>query len=91
MRTYLDPTGELEPTARNPLGKPRSLNGLTLGLLDISKAKGDIFLDRIDRSFSDRGVSVKRYKKPTFARPAPIDLIQEMSTSVDVVIEGLAD
>lgn len=91
MQTFLDPTGELEPVSRVPLSKLNTLEGKTLGLLDISKAKGDIFLDRLDQIFSDSGVSVKRYKKPTFARPAPIELIQEMSSAVDVVIEGLAD
>ncbi len=87
----LDPTGELEPTLREPLGKPNSLAGLTLGLLDISKAKGDVFLDRLETLFSEKGVMVRRFKKPTFARPAPTELIQEVATTVDVVIEGLAD
>jgi len=91
MRTFLDPTGELEPVARIPLEKPDSLEGKTLGLLDISKAKGDVFLDRLEHIFSDAGVSVRRFKKPTFARPAPLDLIRDMSVSIDVVIEGLAD
>jgi len=87
----LDPTGELEPSFRQPLGKPNSLVGLTLGLLDISKAKGDVFLNRLESLFIEQGVTVKRFKKPTFARPAPTELLQEIATSVDVVIEGLAD
>ena len=87
----LDPTGELEPSFRQPLCKPNSLEGLTLGLLDISKAKGDVFLDRLETLFTEKGVSVRRYKKPTFARPAPTALLQEIATEVDVVIEGLAD
>ena len=91
MRTFLDPTGELEPIARMPLEKLNSLEGKTLGLLDISKAKGDVFLDRLEQIFSDTGVKVQRFKKPTFARPAPVGLIRDMSESIDVVIEGLAD
>ena len=87
----LDRTGELEPSFRQPLGKPNSLEGLTLGLLDISKAKGDVFLDRLETLFTEKGVAVRRYKKPTFARPAPTELLQEIATNVDVVIEGLAD
>mgnify|MGYP005999451427 FL=1 len=87
----LDPTGELEPSFRQPLAKPNSLEGLTLGLLDISKAKGNVFLDRLETLFSEKGVAVRRYKKPTFARPAPTELLQDISTNVDVVIEGLAD
>ena len=45
MTTLIDPTGELEPIDRQPLGKPDTLSGMTLGLLDISKARGDVFLD----------------------------------------------
>ena len=89
--TLLDPTGELDPVERQPLSKPASLDGLTLGLLDISKARGNIFLDRLDTLFTERGTTVKRYKKPTFTRPAPVALIQQMATEVDVVVEGLAD
>jgi len=89
--TLLDPTGELDPILRQPLAKPASLAGLTLGLLDISKARGDVFLDRLDALFTARGITVKRYKKPTFTKPAPLTLIQQMAAEVDIAIEGLAD
>ncbi len=87
----LDPTGELQPIERYPIKKVKSLSGLKLALLDISKARGDVFLDRLDGLFSEAGATVFRYKKPTFARPAPIGLIQEIVGNVDAVIEGLAD
>ena len=48
MQSLLDPTGEIEPVIRSPIAKPDTLEGKTLGLLDISKAKGDIFLDRLE-------------------------------------------
>ena len=89
--TLLDPTGELEPVHRQPLPKPRTLDGRTVGLLDISKARGDVFLDRLATLLGDRGIQVKRYKKPTFTRPAPLPLIQQIASEVDVVVEGLAD
>ena len=87
----LDPTAELSATSRQPLPTPESLVGLTIGLLDISKAKGDIFLDRIDAQFQQRGLKTRRFKKPTFARPAPVELLQQMVSQCDVVVEGLAD
>jgi hypothetical protein len=34
---------------------------------------------------------VLRYRKPTFARPAPVDLRHEIATHCEVVIEALAD
>jgi hypothetical protein len=87
----LDPTGELSPAQRQPLSKPASLAGLTVGLLDISKARGDVFLDRLEILFQSRGVKTLRFKKPTFTKPAPIPLIQEIAGKVDVVVEALAD
>ena len=89
--TLLDPTSEQAPTKRPRKLPPASLAGATVGLLDISKARGDIFLDRLEELLRDKGIQVKRYKKPTFTRPAPVDLGQKIASEVDVVIEGLAD
>jgi hypothetical protein len=87
----LDPTAELEPVQREPLPRPESLTGLTVGLLDISKARGDVFLDRLEEQLRDQGITTRRYKKPTFARVAPMHLQQQIATECDVVIEALAD
>ena len=86
-----DPTGEFAPLLRAPLAKPATLAGLTIGLLDISKSRGDVFLDQLDQLLTGEGLTVKRYKKPTFTRPAPVELLQQIATDCDVVIEGLAD
>jgi hypothetical protein len=90
-RVYVDPTGEVASAKRERLERPATLNGLTVGLLDISKAKGDIFLDRIAQKLEGIGAKVERYAKPTFTRVAPMDLKQLISTQCDVVIEALAD
>ncbi len=87
----LDPTAEHSPERRERLPRPRDLDGLTIGLLDISKARGDIFLDEIENLFTERGIRVERFMKPTFARVAPTELKEEISTRCDVVIEALAD
>jgi hypothetical protein len=91
MTTLLDPTGELSPVTRARAARPASLDGLTVGLLDISKARGNIFLDRVASTLEARGHTVVRFAKPTFTKPAPIDLRHEISTTCDVVIEALAD
>ncbi len=87
----LDPTSELTPKKLGRLPRPASLEGMTIGLLDIAKARGDIFLDRLDFHLQKRSLAVKRYQKPTFARVAPTDLKQKISSECDVVIEALAD
>jgi len=87
----MDPTSELSPEAREPLPRPTSLDGLTVGLLDISKARGDVFIDRIEDLLGQRGIKTRRYKKPTFTRIAPVELKQQIATECDVVVESLAD
>ena len=90
-RVYLDPTSERAPVNRERIARPASLDGLTIGLLDISKARGDVFLDRLDVRLRERGLQVERFRKPTFAKPAPLDLRHQIATTCNVVIEALAD
>jgi hypothetical protein len=89
--TLLDPTGEQSPPQRERVPRPASLAGLTIGLLDIAKARGDVFLNRIEQHLVEQGLVVKRFRKPTFTRVAPIGLKQEITTQCQVVIEALAD
>jgi hypothetical protein len=87
----LDPTSERRPGTRARIARPARLDGLTVGLLDISKPRGNVFLDRVESLLHARGLVVRRYAKPTFTKPAPIDLRQEIATHCDVIIEALAD
>ncbi len=91
IRTILDPTGERSVAERQRLARPASLSGLTVGLLDISKPRGDVFLNRIEERLVAAGADVKRYRKPTFTKPAPVDLRHQISVECQVVIEALAD
>ncbi len=91
MTIVLDPTAGQPAVAIETVPRPASLEGLTVALLDISKARGDIFLDRVDERLTGLGIATKRFKKPTFAKPAPVDLRHEIATSCDAVIEALAD
>ena len=91
VRFVLDPTSEQNPSQRQILARPSSLKGLTVGLLDISKARGDVFLDQLEHRLVSVGASVKRFRKPTFTKPAPVDLRHEIAISCNVVIEALAD
>jgi hypothetical protein len=91
VTTVLDPTAERAPATRKRAPRPRRLDGLTIGLLDISKPRGNVFLERVEEQLRRRGWRVRRYAKPTFTKPAPIDLRQEIAVHCDVVIEALAD
>ena len=87
----LDPTSERTPQVRPRLPRPATLEGLTIGLLDISKPRGDVFLDEIEAGLSKLGLRVKRFQTPTVARVVPPDMEREIARECDVVIEALAD
>jgi len=91
MTALLDPTSERSPTIRPRLGRPDRLDGLVVGIVDISKPRGDVFLDQLDARLQERGIATRRYMKPTMTRPAPLALRQQIGTEVQVVIQGLAD
>lgn len=92
MTTVLDPTSEKQVSERTRVDRPESLDGKVVGLLDISKPRGDVFLDELERGLRQAGVAdVIRFSKPTYTKPAPIDLRHEISTKCDLVIEALAD
>ena len=90
-RVLLDPTSERSPAIRERLPRLDSLEGKTVGLLDISKARGDLFLDRLEQRLRERGAETLRFKKPTFTKPAPLDLRQQIAVQCDAFIEALAD
>jgi len=87
----LDPTAELAPAQRPRLARPASLQGKVVGLLDISKPRGNVFLDQIEVQLAAMGIEVRRYSKPTFTRIAPTPLKQQIAAEVDLLVEGLAD
>jgi len=89
--SLLDPTGEREAVEQARLSRPQSLDGLTVGVLDISKVRGDVFVEEIANLLEEKGIAVKRYRKPTVARTAPKEIEQAIVEEVDVVVEGLAD
>ena len=91
MTAILDPTAERAPTARPAAARPKAFDGLTVGLLDISKPRGDYFMIKLGEALGQAGIAVRHYQKPTFTKPAPTALRQEIAEACDLVVEGLAD
>jgi hypothetical protein len=89
---FMDPTDSVA-VPRKTAARLGSLDGKVITLLDISKAKGDHLLDRVEELIRERAnpKAIIRKKKPTFARPAPEDLRAEILKTSDAVIEALAD
>ena len=87
----MDPTSEMTPEVRARLQPPADVNGLTVALLDIGKARGNVFLDRIQSGLEQRGLNVERYAKPTNTKVAPTALNQQIAERCDLVVEALSD
>ncbi len=92
MTTILDPTDERSPVERQISERSGNLAGI-IGLLDISKPRGNVMLDELEKLLASRApdVAVRRYTKPTFAKPCPDALRHEIRDECDMVIEALAD
>jgi len=91
MTTLLDPTAERSSINRPRRAPPASLDGVTVALLDIGKARGDVFLDKLEAMLGERGIKAKRYRKPTNTRVAPTPLKQQIAAECGVVVEALSD
>lgn len=92
--TLINPLDETIREQRKAAPKLGTLSGKTIGLLDISKPGGSVFLDRLESLLRERyGVaSVVRAMKPTFTKPAPETVIEQLlAARCDAVIEALAD
>ncbi len=90
--TLLDPTNEDIPVARQITPRPKSITG-KVAFLDIAKRRSDEFLDRLQEAIEQRlpQIEINRYQKPTFSKPAPADLRQQIKEINDFVVIGLAD
>ena len=89
----LDPTSQADQSSKAFATRLDSLSGTTIGLLDINKAKGVFFLDRLEEILREQyGVKeVLRRTKLTPGRPAAEAIQQELQEKCDAVIEALSD
>lgn len=92
MTTILDPTNESVPVARQITPRIGEIKGV-IGLMDIRKPRGDVFLDALDKLMAERlpNVEIRRFAKPTFTKPCPDDLRQDIRSQCDFLVEALAD
>ena len=92
--TLVNPLDETRRVSSRPAPRLTNLTGKTIGLLDISKPGGSVFLDHLEQLLkSSFGVGqVIRAMKPTFTKLAPDSVIAKfIDAKCDAVIEALAD
>lgn len=88
----LDPTAEHQAIGRRLATRSATLTG-SIGIVDISKPRGDVFCDELESLLraAHPSIEVVRMKKPTFTKPAPDDLRDEVAERCTAVIQALAD
>ena len=91
--TLVSPMNEARRDAGVAAARIDAIRGKRIGLLDISKPGGDVFLNRLEALLRERGASeVLRFKKPTFAKPAPEAVLAQIRAAApDALVEALAD
>ena len=73
--------------------RPRSLDGLRIGLLDNTKAPVDRMLEHLARRIEERIPGAKPFyvSKSVMGRPASPEALQSLRQNTDVVINALGD
>ena len=78
--------------APEPLAPRRAgFDGACVALLDITKRRGDEFLDRVEARLREHGAETFRVTKEIFSKPAALELIRHIANRGDLAVEGLAD
>jgi hypothetical protein len=88
---YVSPIDERRRTPEPLAPRGATLAGARVALLDITKRRGDEFLDRIEARLHERGAETFRVAKEIFSKPAAPELIRKIANRGDLAVEGLAD
>ncbi len=86
-----DPTAETSGLRRPRQERLPSLDGRSIALLDIGKMRGDEFVARLEQLFAGSGFATRTYRKPTNARVAPVELLQQIARENHAVVLALSD
>jgi hypothetical protein len=88
---YVSPFDERRRVAEPLAPRRDSLSGAQIALLDITKRRGDEFLDRIEELLRARGAHTFRLVKEIFSKPASAEIVRRIADRGDLAVEGLAD
>ena len=89
----LDPTTEISGRRINYAPRPKSLNGLRVGLIDNTKHNSDQLLMRIaDILEKEHGTKSRVIRRKKSSGSAPhSEIVEEYKGSVDVIVAGVGD
>ena len=87
------PESRSQPLTIGAAARPRSLEGLRIGLLDNAKAPVDKMMVHLSRKLRERfpGVEIYTASKSMASQPADAKMLQGLRANSDVVINALGD
>ena len=88
---YVSPFDERSRVAEPLAPRRPDLSGARVALLDITKRRGDEFLDRVEELLHGSGAETFRVVKEIFSKPAAPEIIRRIANRGDLAVEGLAD
>ena len=88
---YVSPFDERRRATEPLAPRPADLTGAQVALLDITKRRGDEFLDRVEELLQARGAQTFRLAKEIFSKPAGPEIVRRIADRGDLAVEGLAD
>lgn len=89
----LDPTGKVDVVEHSISARPKSLDGLVLGLLDNGKPNFDLFLTTLEKLLKGRykfSKVIKR-RKGHAGLSLPEKTLRELAQNCDVIVNGIGD
>lgn len=88
-----DPRGTVTAATVTLAGRPETLAGVRLGVLDNSKWNASKLLRRTVRLLETDTppAAINRYTKDSFSRVAPVELLDRIAAENDVVVTAIGD
>ena len=89
----VDPIGSSAASAKSLAARPRSLEGVTIALLDNSKPNAGVLLERVGALLAARGGAraVRAWSKPGASTGAAPAVIEEIAAAARVALTAAAD
>ncbi|MPZ79596.1 MAG: hypothetical protein GEV28_04020 [Actinophytocola sp.] len=89
---FLDPRSPAAPAQHALAALPRSLGGVTLGLVDNSKANAGFLLDRVGEALAETmNVTLLRFGKRVPSDALTAAQLEEITTRCDLVLTAMGD
>ena len=89
----MDPRGATPSTSVPMALRPPNLDGVILGLVDNTKINAGKLLDRLSYLLEEEAPDARivRFSKPDATRPAPPDLVKQITEECDAAVLAIGD